>query len=133
MWQKGLLGDDNPQVLLDTIIFMNGLNFVLYSGKEHQHLRFSPPQNELVEKQGEQAYLVYRENISKNRPGGLKGRKMKPKVIYHHENLDNPHRCFVRLYKLYMSLCPADSFYLMPLHNPSATCWYSTCMATWIP
>ena len=36
----------------------------------------------------------------------------------------------VRLYKLYMSLCPADcpadSFYLMPLHNPSATCWYST-------
>ena len=51
---------------------------------------------------------------------------MKPKVIYHHENLDNPHRCFVRLYKLYMNLCPADSFYLMPLHNPSATCWYST-------
>ena len=130
LWQKGLLGDHNPQVLLDTIIFMNGLNFALRSGKEHRQLRFIPPQIELVEKQGERAYLVYREDISKNRPGGLKGRKMKPKVVYHHENLDNPHRCFVRLYKLYMSLCPADrpadSFYLMPLQNPSATCWYST-------
>ena len=51
--------------LVTTIIFMNGLNFALHSGKEHQHLRFSPPQIELVEKQGEQAYLVYREDISK--------------------------------------------------------------------
>ena len=52
-----------------------------------------------------------------------KGRKMKPKVVYHHENLDEPNRCFVRLYELYMSPCPvdcpADSFYLMPLQNPS--------------
>ena len=109
---------------------MNGLNSALLSGKEHRQLRFSPPQIELVTKQGERAYLVYRKDISKNRPGGLKQRKMKPKVVYHHENLDNPQRCFVRLYKLYMSLCPADhpadSFYLMPLQNPSATCWYST-------
>ena len=128
LWQKGLLGDHTPQVLLDTIISMNGLNFALH--KEHRQLRFSPPQIELVEKPGEIAYLVYREDISKNRPGGLKGRKMKPKVVYHHENLDDPNRCFVRLYKLYMSLCPADppsdSFYLMPLQNPSATCWYSS-------
>ena len=55
----------NPQVLLDTIICMNGLNFALRSGKKRRQLRFSPPQIELVEKQGEQAYLVYREDISK--------------------------------------------------------------------
>ena len=38
--------------------------------------------------------------------------------------------CFVRLYKLYMNLRPADrpadSSYLMPLQNPSDTCWYSS-------
>ena len=34
----------------------------------------------------------------KNRPGGLKGRKMKLKVVYHHENLNDPNRWFVRLY-----------------------------------
>ena len=65
LWQKGLLDDHTPQVLLDTIICMNGLNFALHSGKERHQLRFSPPQIELVEKQGEQAYLVYREDISK--------------------------------------------------------------------
>ena len=103
LWQKGFLGDHTPQVLLDTIIFMNGLNFTLRSGKEHRQLRFILPQIELVKKQGERAYLVCREDVSKNCPGVLKGKKMKSKVVYHHENLDDPNRCFVRLYKLYMA------------------------------
>ena len=129
LWQRGLLGDETPQTLLDTIIFMNGLYFALRSGKEHCQLRFTPSQIELVEKPGERPHLIYREDISKNRPGGLKGRKMKPKVVVHHANIENTKRCFVRLYKLYMSLCPADRppdcFYLLPLQKPSATCWYS--------
>ena len=82
-----------------------------------------------MEKPGERAYLVYREVISKNRPGGLKGRKLKPKVVVHYANTENPKRCFVRLYKLYTSLCPEDrppdSFYLLPMQKPTATCWYS--------
>ena len=40
LWQKGLLGDHIPQVLLDTIIFINGLNFAFCSGKELRQLRF---------------------------------------------------------------------------------------------
>ena len=129
LWQRGLLGDETPQALLDAIIFMNGLYFALRSGKEHRQLRFTPSQIELVERPGERPYLIYREDISKNRPGGLKGRKMKPKVVVHHANVENPKRCFIRLYKLYISLCPADrppdAFYLLPLQKPSATCWYS--------
>ena len=44
---------------------------------------------------GGKAYLEYIEDISKNRPGGLKGRRQKPKIVKHHANANNPERCFV--------------------------------------
>ena len=54
---------------------------------------------------------------------------VKPKVVRHHANTENPDRCFVRLFKLYTSLCPADApkdvFYLKPLMKPTPTWWYS--------
>ena len=127
LWEKGLLGDSTPQTLLDTIVFMNGFYFALRSGSEHRALRFVPPQIEVVEREGERPYLLYTEDISKNRPGGLKGRRVKPKVVRQHANTDNPDRCFVRLFKLYTSPCPSDppkdAFYLKPLSKP--TYWYS--------
>lgn len=104
LWEKGLLGDHSPQVLLNTIIFYNGLYFALRSGKEHRQLRSNPCQIQLVEPAGERAYLEYTEEVSKNRPGGLKGRKVKPKVVVHHSNIEQPERCFVRLFKLYTQL-----------------------------
>ena len=65
----------------------------------------------------------------KNNQGGLKGRKLKPKVVLQHENTSNPSRCFVRLYKLYTSKCPSDrpdnALYLQPLRKPSGDVWYS--------
>ena len=97
LWEKGLLGDATPQSLLDTMIYCNGLYFALRSGKEHRQLRLCPCQIELIEREGERPYLKYTEDISKNRPGGLKGRKVKQKIVYHHSNLEKPERCFVRL------------------------------------
>ena len=129
LWQKGLLGAATPQTLLDTMVFCNGLYFALRSGKEHRQLRSKPCQIELVEHPGERAFLKYTEDISKNRPGGLKGRKVKPKTVLHHANLENPERCFVRLFKQYVKLCPesqpAHAFYMKPLHQPTPSCWYS--------
>ena len=129
LWEKNLLGDSSPASLLNSMIFMSGLYFALRSGGEHRQLRHQPCQIELVENPNERTFLRYTEDISKNHPGGLKGRKHKQKVVIHHTNVDNPGRCFVRLFKLYNQLCPADrphdAFYLTPLKTPKQDCWFS--------
>ncbi len=95
LWQKKLLGDHSPQSLVATILYMNGLYFALRSGQEHRQLRHDPCQISIHERPNERAYLEYTDDISKNRSGGLKGRKLKAKVVQHHENIANPDRCFV--------------------------------------
>ena len=129
LWRKKILGDHSPQSLLYTVFFMIGFYFALRSGDEHRQLRYHPCQIKVVEKPGERPYLVYTEDISKNRPGGLKGRKYKPKVVTHYANIENPSRCFVRIFKKYNSLCPPDrphdAFYLSPMKNPTHDRWFS--------
>ena len=65
LWELGLLGDHNAQVLLNTIVYQVGYFFALRSGNEHRRLRHSPSQIQLHEPPGDRAYLVYREDISK--------------------------------------------------------------------
>ena len=130
LWQNGLLGDSTPQTLLDTMVFCNGLYFALRSGQEHRQLRLRPCQIEIIENDGKRPYLKYTEDISKNRQGGIKGRNMKPKIVYHHASIDNPARCFVRLFKMYTQLCPdipkeLNAFYLQPMKTPTVDCWYT--------
>ena len=74
LWEKGLLDDHNPQVLLDTMVFYCGLYFALRSGTEHRSLQFK--QIELVEPKDGKAYLKYVENFSKNIAGGLAHRRL---------------------------------------------------------
>ena len=68
LWEMGLLGDKNPQTLLDTMVFYNGLYFALRSGKEHRALRMNSSQIQLIEKEGERPYLIYTEEVSTNSP-----------------------------------------------------------------
>ena len=129
LWRKGILGDHTPQALLNTMVFCSGVYFALRSGKEHRQLRFSPSQIEVVRREGSRPYLLYTEDHSKNHPGGLRGHKITPKSVKHYANVNNPARCFVRLFSLFTSLCPAEpkrnSFYLKPLKKPTTHCWYS--------
>ena len=129
LWQAGVLGAHNPQALLNTMTYMNGLYFALRSGDEHRQLRHNPCQIQLIECPGERPYLKYTEDISKNHQGGLKGRNHKPKVVNQFGNPENPERCFVELFRLYRYHCPVkrrdDAFYLTPLRDPKGHCWYS--------
>ena len=49
--------------------------------------------------------------------------------MIHHENTDNPERCFVTLFRRYIDLTPPNkpshAFYLRPLKSPTLHCWYS--------
>jgi len=69
-------------------------------------------------------------DVFKTSQGGLVSRKREPKVVTHYQNVDDPKRCFIRLYKLYMSVCPKDQpdnvFYLKPLSEPQGECWFSS-------
>ena len=126
LWKKGILGSHSPQALVDTMVFMAGLYFALYSGDEHRRLTFSSVR--LVEKPGCAPCLVYTETASKNNPGGLKHRKVENKQVTHYANSERPDRCFVELYKKYCSHRPAgvtgDAFYLSPLPKPKGMVWY---------
>ena len=50
-------------------------------------------------------------------------------MVIHHANEDHPERYFVRLFKRYLALLPAnpsaDAFYLQPSRHPTSTCWFS--------
>ena len=126
LWEKGLLGMHNAQTLLDTMIFMCGLYFALRSGQEHRSLKID--QIELVE--CEHSYIIYTENVSKNHSGGLGHRKVQQKSVTHYANKENPSRCFIKMYKEYMSHCPSirttNAFYLTPLKKAKGEIWYSS-------
>ena len=125
LWEGGLLGDHSPQVLVDTVLYLIGLNFALRSGEEHRHLRHFPSQISVIDTEGA-PYIMYCEDASKTHQGGLKSRKLAPKHVIHHANLERPSRCSVHLFRKYSALCPSErpngALYLSPLKNPRYSC-----------
>ena len=131
MWAKGLLGDADPRTLLNTLVFLFGKFFALRSGEEHRNLTFMQL-NVVGGDQTERERLQYRSHGEKNHGGGIKDRRVKPKVVEQHINLERSERCVVRLFKKYISKCPEnikrnEVFYLTPIKNckPASEVWYT--------
>ncbi|XP_041355536.1 zinc finger MYM-type protein 2-like [Gigantopelta aegis] len=105
LWRKQFLGEDTPRQILDTLVYLIGLNFTLRTGDEHRFLRVgSASQSDLLVCSNGEKSLKYTEDISKTNQGGLKHRKLERKSVTVSENHDFPERCLVRLFEKYISL-----------------------------
>ena len=128
LWEKNILGDTDPTVLLRTIFFCCGKFFGLRGGREHRELQFGVQIQLLMTEQGEA--LLYSNKHSKNFTGGLKQCRIKPKNIKIFQNKENPKRCLIRLYKLYASKrptnCKVTAFYLKAKTNWTDDSWYES-------
>ena len=106
LWSLELLGTYSPEVLLHTVVFSLGLHCALRAGKEHRSLR-SPPfksQFQILNDSGGKVFVRYTKDFGlKTNKGGLKHRKLDPKVVdvYPSSNQD---RCPVAILLKYLSL-----------------------------
>ena len=104
--EHGYLGNGNPEILSNTLVWVLGLNFALRAGQEHRNLRMKNCQLSVgIDEDGKQ-YLEYKEDFSKTNSGGLAHNHLKRKTVRAYKNNDQPERCPVRLYKEYMAHVP---------------------------
>ena len=134
LWEQSILGEDNPDKLRSTVLYLLGVNCALRAGDEHYNLRcpgdlwksqLSFEQNSMNVK-----CLVYREdNVTKTNKGGIRDLKKERKVVWIKPS-KNVNRCPVRIVGKYLSLlpksCTKTNLYLHSLKRPQPTCWFST-------
>lgn len=108
LWQNNILGEDSPEQLVNTVLFLFGIHFVLHGGDEHKSLKVGCTQQISIKTDTENdlQYLEYKACHTKNNQGGLRDRKCQQKVVHTYENVNNKKRCIVRLYQKYLGLHP---------------------------
>ena len=107
LFSSKCLGDENPQQLLYTVIYMMGMHLALRGGIEHNRLRrpgFELQISVSVDSRGKECLIYQEDPLQKTNQGGLKC-KLKKKIIYVYPS-DNVERCPVRIYKKYIGLLP---------------------------
>ncbi|KAG7219306.1 hypothetical protein INR49_010368, partial [Caranx melampygus] len=144
LWDCKQLGAYSPIVLLNTLLFFCCKYFGFTTVEQHRQLSFahvtrrarSKPDNTKT------TFLRFYPPNSSTEPepdtDGVPAKRRrkhqdKGNVLQMLENMENPLRCPVRLYKFYLSKCPesvrqrADLFYLQPKHRctPSSPLWFS--------
>ena len=110
LWQKGILGEDNPDKLRNTVLFLIGMNAILRAVDEHYNLHREMPtkasQIQFERDPDGVKCVVYREDaVSKTHDGGIADRKTDRKEVWIYPN-DDVNRCPVRLIDKYLGLCP---------------------------
>ncbi len=98
IWNKGLLGDDTPEKLLNTLVFLLGMHCTLHAGKEYRALCGLGHNSQFqFHYECGQWILVYTEDIGlKTNKGGLKE-------------------------------CKTVALYLHPIENYTPMSWYYKC------
>ena len=133
MWKSGVLGEDTPDKLRDTVLFLLGMNILLRVVEEHYYLRRPMPNEESqlsfrINGEGVECLVYHEDSVSKTHDGGLNDFRKDRKIVWVYPS-ENVNRCPVRLVKKYMSLCPKyykkNNFYLQGKQRTTPTQWYS--------
>ncbi len=134
LWQMGLLGDDTPEKLVNTLLYLMGLHFALRACDEHKALKvgYYSQLHTKMDHDSNRCYLEYTEKHSKSFQGGIQQLRDKPKVVYVFENVERPERCIVYIFEKYLAKRPSQDpkcskdLYLRPLVKPqNPNIWYS--------
>ena len=132
LWDKGILGEDKPEKLRNTVLFLLGINLLLRAVDEHYYLcREMPTERSQLQfecnESGTHCLVFHEDSWSKTHNGGLKDMKCDRKVVWVYPN-PNVKRCTVRLLDKYLGLCPRyyskSNLYLQALQKPKPNQWY---------
>ncbi len=112
LWAAGILGEERPVQLRETVLYLLGLGFALHGGEEHRRLRAPGFDSQLsvhTHAVSGKRYILYQEDTkSKTNQGSIKGQKFAGRTakIFENENVD---RCAVRLFEKYVGLLLRES------------------------
>ena len=136
LWDQGVLGEDSPDKLRNTVLFLLDINLGLHAVDEHYDLKREskdkPSQLSFEHNMSGKRCLVYREDsVTKNNDGGLKSLRKERKVVWIFPNEDNINRCTVKLVDKYMNLLPPVgpstkklNFYCRSFEKINPAQWY---------
>ena len=102
-WKKGVFGTHSPvcpNAVINTLLFLSGKLFVLRGGQELRS--WTRDQIEFEQKQDGAMCVTYKEKVSKINQGGLKQRKVEPKIVQHIEDPPDE-KSFTLIYHFYLN------------------------------
>lgn len=103
LWRAGTFSYENPKGLFNATFYYLGLRCCLRGGEEMYGLM---KRNFKFEQRDGLNVLIYTEDRSKNKSGGLKDRKRTRKVVEVVECKEAGEKCLVKLMKTYLGLVP---------------------------
>ena len=125
-----VLGEDTPDKLVKTVLFLIGVNFALHKGEEHKclkHLGCDPQIVNHIDDDGFECLKFTNDPYSKMNQGDLSKALTEPKVIYCYRRKDES-CCLIRLHNKYIGLLPkmlkAKCLYLRSKRHPMPNQWY---------
>ena len=135
MWNENILGEDSPDKLRNTVLFLIGMNVGLRAGDEHYALRrdseSKPSQiSSKTDSKGMKCMLYTEDTMTKANDGGLKHMRNECKTVWVYPS-KNVNRCPIHIIEKYMKLLPPVTpqtkkfnFYLRGLERYTPTQWY---------
>ena len=134
LWSRGILGEDNPDQLRDTVLFLLGINLALRAVDEHYSLRRDSQEKSSQlsfqrNSKGDRCLVYHEDTCTKTNNGGLKHMQKERKIVWIYPNKNDVSHCAVRLVDKYLGLCPSKTkkpnFYLRSLDKYNPGQWYA--------